>query len=281
MDDRRVIFVRHKLDPDTVRMLWDNQLIAIQFKNTSSIHPEGYDEPSARSAIKHLRMYCEEGVIVAASYRPYKPSTLLVGTIGPLDPDEAIKPIEWKGYFNKTVHIEDAIEVHYRDYPILAAVQPTGGTISKWHLGQKVLRSIINKEPLEWSVGSLDPGQLEVLCCEYLRATGEIESLLLPIGRNLQDVDIYGIRAGGSLTAAQVTHSSSDKQIKDKVKRLQEFDDPNISLFFFGPRNAQSELERFSIRYVPIEDVFDYLSSAEPDSAYRYMIEQMLRRHHS
>jgi len=236
MEKPVVVFVRHKFAPDIVRCLWDRQQIALQYQNIPSATPDDYEKKTAYEAIKRLRGFCEQGVIVAASYRAYEPAKLLIGTIGPGDPDKLIRIENLKGYFNKIVQIENAIEVQYSDYPILT-VQPTGGTISQWPIAADSVRAIYAGEPLK-GVHDLAPGQLEVLCYEYLCLIEKIGTLVLPLGRNLIDIDIYGFQENGKTTIAQVTHAAGLSQISDKYNRLLEYMGDDTDVFFFGPDSS-------------------------------------------
>lgn len=275
MENRKVVFVRHNFDEEIVQKLWEEKQIALRFRDIPSIYPEDYVRKFAQHAIRRLREYCREGVIVGASYRSYQPTKLRVGTIGPGDPDEMIRPIRLQNYYHKVVQLENVEEYSYRDYPILA-IQPTHGTISAWRLAGEHLRAIYTGQPLAWSVRALVPSQLEVLCYEYLRMTGEIDALLLPIGRSLVDIDIYGIRASGEKTVAQVTQQSAHSKVNEKCQRLCEYEGAGVNLIFFGPREARFDLE--PIRYIAIEDVFSHFMEADARSPHFQMIKHMLRR---
>jgi hypothetical protein len=272
MNNRKVIFVRHSFDPDIVKYLWERRAIAVRYQNIASINPEDYEKKFARDAISRLRSYCTEGVIVGASYRSHQPARLLVGVIGPGSPEELIRVEQINGYFHKVVQLQKPERVSYRDYPILA-IQPTHGTISEWKKVGKHLRAIYQGEALEWAATSLTPAQLEVLCYEYLRTTGQLDALVMPIGRGLPDIDIYGIRADDCEVIAQVTHAD-DKKVAQKHERLREYDGVNTDLVFFGPFDKRISQDP-DIRYIPIEDVFAFLTQV-PDSVQYKMIEHML-----
>lgn len=273
MKSRKVVFVRHNFDREIVQQLWMERQIALRFQDTAAVHPAGYEQVFAQHAIRRLRDYCTHGALVGASYRSYKSSRLLAGTIGPGNPDEMIRPLKIKGYFHKIVQLEDVKEFSYRDWPILA-VQPTHGTISEWHIAGKHLEAIYGGKCLPRSVEALVPSQLEVLCYEYLRLTGGIDTLILPIGRGLPDIDICGFRTNGKRVIAQVTHHSERTQVKEKLAKLREYSGEEAELLFFGPEKARFTDE--IVRYVATEDVFLYLEQAAPGSSHWRMIEHML-----
>ena len=110
--------------------------------------------------------------------------------------------------------------------------------------------------------------------------TGQLSALVMPIGRGLPDIDIYGIRSDGCKVIAQVTHAHKKPAVADKCKQLSEYAGEDTDLIFFGPRSGQEHCERDVIRYIPIEDVFDLLTRAKNSAQYK-MIEHMLGRQQS
>ncbi len=53
-----------------------------------------------------------------------------------------------------------------------------------------------------------------------------LQRLLLPVGKTLEDVDIYGVAEGGALVYAQVTnHRVSTKAAREKATRLRTYRD--------------------------------------------------------
>jgi hypothetical protein len=276
MSDTKVIFVRHKFEEDSVRQLWKNKQIALRFENIPSIIPEDYATKSGHDAMKRLQDFCAEGVIVGASYRSCEPFKLVTGTIGPGDPNELIQIANINGYHHKVVTLEHPKEYRYRDHPLLA-VQPRHGTISQWKIAGKYLRALYTGSELPRDVSSLAPGQLEVLCYEYLRLMCQIDALILPIGRSLRDIDIYGICTDGQRTIAQVTHSKSEQTVRKKRDYLIGYRGKGVRLFFFGPRQMQEKVsfEEYGIDFIATEEVFARLDE-EVEYVHHYMIEHML-----
>jgi hypothetical protein len=79
-------------------------------------------------------------------------------------------------------------------------------------------------ERLEDAVESLNPGQLEVLCEEYLRAgpkfgLPKLQYKLFPVGRQLKDFDIVGKDPTGKMILVQVS-GAHGKELEKKKKRL-------------------------------------------------------------
>lgn len=275
------VFIRHNMGstPSIRQELWDSRLIAVHYNNNTGIRPEDYPDdpeqpqnPRARKALRRLWRYCDEGAIVAAAYPDIR-DRLLLGQIVPGSQvvsrwfGEATNP---RVYCYKTVALTNNREIAYRDYPVLAAIQPQQGTITGWPSAQKVLQAIINHQPLPEEITSLSPGQLEVLCYEYLRYTGQITTLLLPIGRSLIDVDIFALDSVGADVIAQATYSDNEKVIKQKLERLKAFAPTQSRLFFFG--RAEKQIHDPKVTFIAAETVFSVLREAHPE-----LIRRMVR----
>ncbi len=267
----RAAFSRHKLAPSALQELWADRHIAIHYLDIPSIDPNDY-QGEGKNALKRLLRYCESGVIVGATYRSIKPAEMLIGRIR--KNSKIIIKNHGKSIY-KTVQLHDVLEVSYRDYPLLSAIQPIGRTLTGWPSAQKYLEAILDRKPLPWEVGSLHPSQLEVLCYEYLKLNSIVDALLLPIGRTLRDVDIYGINKNGTLIVAQVTHSNSISEITEKIKMLSEYYSKGVRLIYFGLEDF-NDIESF-VEYIPIELVFEFFSGAEKDTIQYRLINKMLR----
>lgn len=120
-------------------------------------------------------------------------------------------------------------------------------------------------------VDNLAPSQLEVICYEYLRSNQLLDALVLPIGRSLPDIDIYGIDKGGHKILAQVTHG---RVITKKLAQLKRFQNPNAKLIFFGPK--ASRFEDPLVQFISIEQVFASFWEADVNSIHHRLIEEML-----
>jgi len=186
------------------------------------------------------------------------------------------KDPNYNDYIYKVVRLKNAREISYLDHPLLAAIQPRQGTLTGWPSAEKYLQAILGKHKIPWSVTSLHPSQLEVICYEFLRLQGVLRALLLPIGRGLMDIDIFGIDASGKRILAQVTHSTDEKVIQDKLDRLKEYKSRGAKLLFFGPESSQ--FDDPAVRYISVEEVFDSLCADRTDPIYHRMISRMLKR---
>jgi hypothetical protein len=268
----QAVFIRHKLDssPAILEDLWANRVIAVHYANLPSTDPGDYNR-AGRTALTRLWQYCGSGVIVGATYRRIRPAEMVVGEI---EQGSRVEAREYDGRIYKVVQLKNAREVSYRDHPLLAAIQPRQVTVTGWPSAQKYLEALLKKGKIPWSVESLAPSQLEVICYEYMRREGLLSALLLPIGRALPDVDICGIDKCGRNVIAQVTHSSSRRTIAHKLKMLKHYRAAGTTLVFFGPGSCRVNAPQ--VWFIAIEDVFDRLSS-DGDSIYHQLISRMLR----
>lgn len=267
------MFIRHNMRSTTeiLEDLWSKRLIAVHFENKPSTKPEDYNS-AGEKALRRLWEYCKSGAIVGADFKSIRPACMLVGEIKPGSKVEAKK---FGNYVYKTVELKNAMEISYLDYPLLAAIQPRQTTITGWPSAQKYLEAIILGKKVPWNVESLHPSQLEVLCYEYLRMKEILDKLLMPIGRTLQDIDIFGINRQGRNVLAQVTHSTDSEEISEKIKKLKQYKSKGPILIFFGPESQEMHDE--DVRYISIKEVFDSLTSNHKSAYYR-MVSEMLGR---
>ncbi|MBI5651676.1 MAG: hypothetical protein HZC40_14715 [Chloroflexi bacterium] len=275
----QTVFIRHNLDSkrEILEHLWTERLIAVHFDPIPSTNPEDYGS-AGKVALKRMLKYCEAGAVVGAAFRSIRPSKMIVGEIEPgskVEVLERAKDPGYKDFIYKVVRLKNAREISYADYPLLVAIQPRQGTITGWPSAEKYLLAVLGKHRVSWSVDSLHPSQLEVLCYEYLKMRGILKALILPIGRTLMDVDICGLGADGQSVFAQITHSADHEEIKRKREQLKEFHSQEAELIFFGPASCKEDNQ--VDQYIPIEEVFEVLSHSGVDSVYRQMISRMLK----
>jgi hypothetical protein len=214
-----------------------------------------------------------DGGYVCAQY--FGHTELLIGTVPP-----NTKPVllrgEWGSIHNhrvavlKTLQLTNAKPLHPRDHCVIAANRPRQITISPWHAVGDAVAAIIEQrvQPLSWDLLSTD--RQEVGCSEFLRlpetsrfGLPRLQSLLLPVGRTLEDVDIVGIATDGKRVFAQVTWWPRQKAIDNgKLDRLRQFVDPNKShVVLFCKCDSPSIQD--GIHIFPVEEVFRTLNSLE------------------
>lgn len=270
----QAVFIRHNMagTRENLEDLWAKRIIAIHYADIPSLDPEAYRKPG-KAALTRLHKYCAAGAIVGASYRLIRPAKMLVGEI---QSGSKVFLTSYGDLIYKAVQLSNAIEVSYADYPLLAAIQPRQGAVTGWPSAQKYLAAILGREPIPWSVDSLAPSQLEVICYEYLRVSNILKALCLRIGRTLPDVDIYGIDENGQNVIAQVTHSNKPAVAQRKVDTLREYQSPGTKLILFGPE--RSRVADAAVEYVAIEAVFDLLSRPGIGPVYPKLISKMLLR---
>ncbi len=99
--------------------------------------------------------------------------------------------------------------------------------VSRWKVGER-LREVAKGRPRQAAFSSLSPAEQEAACAEFLRERHPsrpdlpvLKRLLLPVGRGLQDVDVYGVAEDGALVYAQVTnYRVRSKSATEKAERL-------------------------------------------------------------
>jgi len=269
------VFIRHNLDPSSgiLKDLWSRRLIAIHYDNIPSIKPDEYQQMEGRAALKRLLGYCKSGAVVGATYRSIRPDKIIIGEIAE---DSKVEILNYTNNSGKSEHLKvvqliNAQEISFLDYPLLAAIQPIQKTLTGWPSAEKYLLAILRGQSIDWGVGSLAPSQLEVICYEFLRGNSILKMLLLPIGRSLPDIDIYGLDEEGNKILAQVTYSRSISEIERKLAQLKEYQRNDVRLIFFG--RERFKREDALIQYISVEQVFDHLSS---NTDYRRLIATML-----
>jgi len=274
-------YIRHTfhghIGSAAIRKLQKNGLIAVHYKNIPSIEPKDYPKKSAKSSLKRLKGWCDQGKIVIADYGAFG---IWVGKIRPGSKVFA-KDIKDRTYTEQTgkkkvifkaVKLIGMRQARGNGALLLKAVQPRMCTINESLKGADCASAILaGKSSLGRNVKSLSPEQLEILCYEFLRMKGKIDFLLMPIGRTLKDIDIYGMK-GSKGVVAQVTQSSKEKDIQEKLKRLYSGEYKKYYKIFFAPFNP-SGLSR-QVIFFNINDVFTQMQKS---STHKQMVIQMLK----
>jgi hypothetical protein len=144
-----------------------------------------------------------------------------------------------KPHILKTLQIEAVREIEPTRAMSLKICRPPRTTATKWKaVGEKLACLVERKQmPEEW--GSLFDSEQETICAEYLRNSlitqpgfPILKHLLLPIGRTMKDVDIYGVSSENKLVFAQVTFKNKEAA-KQKLEKLKTYNDATSSLVFF------------------------------------------------
>lgn len=280
------IFIRHNqeavifMKPGRATELFNQNLIAIDFGPNRHKYPKGEEG----RALTKLRACRKKGAIVCAEYSEKdEPTKIVVSKI------RRNTRMRYKIILNKRIpktfeldkNLRQVIPIGSHGYMLLKAIRPRQGTVRTFRRLSSIqcVEAIFNKKSLPLKVGSLTPEQLEVICYEYLRDKKGLSRLIMPIGRTLQDVDIWGISKDGKDIFAQVTHSEDANKIGDKLVDLKSHKShmgKKSVLFFFGPENEKhkcSGTECTDINYIPVEVVFKEFKKSD-------MITAMLPRNY-
>jgi hypothetical protein len=274
---RRSCFIRHTeklaVPNSTIDTLWRGHLIAIHYPeqrnqrlgkaDNTSLDPNDYSG-TARAAMKTLSRLSEEGGYVWAEYRNHP--SCLVGKVVAGTPIE-IHRDKWREADRpgreavlKKLALVDAREIGPSECIALRAARPQQGTICQWsNIGER-LRYVVDRQTPPIALDALTPAQQEVMCSEFLRQPcpekswlPQLETLLMPVGRTMKDVDIYGLTVAGREIFAQVTyHPREDAAPKRSVLDLYARKHCHSILFCRAPAVLQEGL----VTVFPIEKVF-------------------------
>jgi hypothetical protein len=271
-------FVRHtqKLDIDekTYNMLLEENLIAIHFPYKSksptnekddctSTDPDDYENSSAKNAMRTLRNLSKEGGYVCAEYRtikgaligmikPHTPIKLLEGTWGTQKERKAVL---------KTLSLEKVQRIDPENYLKVSFARPIQGTICQWSKAGNRIECLVNGTQFEPTFDNISPVHQEVLCSEYLRSGIDcclpmIQSFLLPVGRTLKDIDIYGVTQAGEKVYSQVTYKNFE-QSHEKLEKLKKYRSENSHVVLFCKSSDTSHREVDGMLIYSIEKVFN------------------------
>lgn len=258
-------FVRHasKLDisDETYRALLDQHLIAIHFphekanpvpkKDSVSTDPADY-EGTARQNLKRMHMLAKNGGYVCAYYQFGRRCIL-----GKVKKGSKISLTEgqWKSQPEriaqlKTLELEMHRELTLEQQIAILAGRPRQGTLVRWKAVGSQIQRLVDRLPAEKIATNLSVSQQEVMVAEFLRQNVHddlpgMQSLLMPVGRTLKDVDIFGLSKSGQKLLVQVTNSHWDSaDIKHKVRRLSYYGATGNQLIIVGPGSKSPEYKQ-------------------------------------
>jgi hypothetical protein len=152
----------------------------------------------------------------------------------------------------------------------LRAGRPRQGTIVRWNCGTRLADLVEGRDPEEeWS--NLSTEQQEAACAEFLRLQRErndlprLRYLLLPVGRTLKDVDVYGLAEDGRELFAQVTyHTRGSRSSDEKVDKLRVYGEGGAHLVYFG--KGEDAVTKGGIHFVSAEDqVLAWIKEQSPE----------------
>jgi hypothetical protein len=286
---RNAWFIRHtkalSIEESDISTLWTRHKIAVHFpgtgkKSLASTDPEDYrSDAAAYFAMSRMKRLSELGGYVWAEYRGHDVAQLgeikqqkielLRATWAPQTKAKRLQFPQKAGQTTvlKTLQLENVRYIQPDQYIWLRSAKPRYRTISPWHGAGNKLESILKGKalPREWDM--LSTPQQEIVCSEFLRAhrlrgLPRLKRLLLPPGRSLPDIDVYGVSEGGRLIYAQVTFSGADE--KTKVKALQKYRASGECLFFC---QCDCTMREDGITFVPTALVHSWLKNDRGYSA--------------
>jgi hypothetical protein len=279
-------FIRHTekmaIDDGSMRNLFEEGLIAVHFphsrggtlleQDNDSIDPDDYAPRRGRRAITILKEIADNGGYVAAEYRIDHEIKRLVGYIPP-GQIELIRDARWRGGFYpkrpdghpavlKSLGFENYSEVSPGKHLVIFAGRPRQGTLRRWPGAGERIQRFVTGEGIQRKLDNLTPDQQETLCSEFLKETiatnfglPQLAHLLLPLGRTLKDIDIYGVSVDEYEIFAQVTHySDQDRQFALKLRSLKSYPSDSYRIMFCmcDKRYDQDEIIVF-----PLAEVYD------------------------
>jgi hypothetical protein len=240
---------------DDLKRLWEEDWIAIHFpgdtssneRDSESLVPADYEKPYEKGSIRAFAELAEAGGYVWA--QSYVSNSAKVGYVkGRREGGEGVvmdRDAHWElrgNYYPgredghpatlKTMQMERVVEVEKGKAMHLRVAAPQSIPFSRWPTVGCRLRDLV-EEGLqrfpEWSM--LASAEQEAACAEFLRERHAdrpelpiLKRLLLPVGRGMEDVDVYALTDDGNYLYAQVTHHWAHiAQARDKAARLGEY----------------------------------------------------------
>lgn len=289
-------FARHTKDLDvddsTRRILWEQYLVAIHFPgdgeaDTRSLDPEDYDGSGKRAMRLLVEMAAEGGYVCAQHYgwesvqlgyvSPGSRIKLLKGTWGTLNGREGREAVL------KSLQLESVKVVKPYDYATILVGRPRQGTLNHWPSAGTLIENIVREKLINPVLANLSYPQQEILCSEFLRTSRAsakglptLDSLVLPVGRTMKDLDFVGIATDGKPIFAQVTFSDPAAAVL-KSERLRKYDDGRgCHLLMFCSTEKLSRDDRIMV--IPLSMVFAEFTSTK---AGKKWLEYTLRQRES
>ncbi len=272
-------FVRHKnlaVNPEDLDRLWEDNKIAIHYPgdgrgpDSESIEPGDYRR-SDKGAIGCFKELSEKGGYVWAEserqtdakigrvqpqeYKPFR--TTWIKNSDPrykhkTDSDEAVL---------KVLQLVDFRPVHPGTAMGLRAGRPRG-TICRWKKCGRRLEALVKKDTPDYEWDDLSTELQEAACAEYLRLHDDfdlpkLQFLLLPVGKTLEDVDIFGMSKEGERIFAQVTFLEKENS-QDKIERLKKYVGQGNKVIYFCKCSMSSEED--SVFFIDVGRVWEWIS---------------------
>ena len=275
-------FIRHRigsLGHESIRELFEDDILAIHYpgdgpRDSRSCDAKDYKELGAKRAIRAFCSLAKTGGYVWAQYpgcRQVKIGTVEAGS----NVDRLSRRWEATGWTKKrkdrevgdlailkALKLTRVRTISADRLMMLRAVRPRGSTVCEWHKADGRLAKEVEGEELELRWRNLSPAQQEVATAQFLRehdlpGIPHLDMLLMPPGRTLKTVDIYGRATGddGRLFV-QVTNRTR-KAAEGKTAGLRDLRGPkNHLLMVCESDDVVSEDE---VTFVPISLVDEWI----------------------
>jgi hypothetical protein len=277
-------FVRHT-KAMTVRdqdldLLWAENKVAIHYpgegkEDSKSLFPGDYAHGSEKKAIRTLVELAENGGYVWTESRSQaeakigvvwpKTEVQLYSAIWTKPNDSRYEGRECAEATLKTLQLDRVKEITPFEAMSLRAARPRQGTIMRWRACGPRLQAFVEGKSVKQEWEYLSPDLQESACAEFLRLHSnphypKLAFLMLPVGRTLKDVDIYGIQNDGTEIFAQVTyHKKSDPESHQKVKSLKKYrEKEGTTRLIYFCRCSESVIED-GVTFVPVEEVLEWI----------------------
>jgi hypothetical protein len=277
-------FVRHTeamtVRDEDLNRLWSQNRIAIHFpgdgeRDSESLNPEDYTYDSEKRAVKILAELAENGGNVWAESRsqpnakigvvPPRTKVELYSAIYTKPNDPRYQGREGTEAILKTLRLDRVKEVAPHEAMSIRAARPRQGTIMRWRACGPRLEALVEGEALAHEWESLPPDLQESACAEFLRLHNnlhypKLSFLMVPVGRTLKDVDIYGIQHDGTEIFAQVTYRHKDEsESKSKVEALKKYREKEgaTQLVYFC--QCSESVVDDGVTFVPVEEVLAWI----------------------
>lgn len=282
-------FCRHTdglaIDDDTRKRLWDEKRIAVHYpfgkndeelpRDNESLDTADYKERGAITAISTLKRIADNGGYICAEYfgHPYarlglvEPGTEIEFFRGQWAPSRD-RPAPREAVL-KSLRLARTRELEPMESIALLVGRPRQGTLVQWHaIGSLIADLVEGRRPIP-SFDRLNPTLQEVMCAEFLRVSDANQTglprlvhLLLPVGRTMRDVDIYGVSADGRPLVAQVTH---DKYAAAQWKRdsLRKFAPMSNDVYLILFCDCDAAFTDGGVTVFPIRQAYDLFTSSQ------------------
>ncbi|MDQ6967724.1 MAG: hypothetical protein Q9M14_03470 [Mariprofundaceae bacterium] len=268
-------FIRHtgvlEISNDDITSMFKQGLVGIHYGSdykvdpSELLKPDAYKESSAVRSMNYLLNLAKSGGYIWSDYssisrtligKVYPNSKVFLKEFTPTKNLEYFTKNEKNKLFMKCIQLDETQEIKIDQQLPLRARRPRQGTFVKWHKSYGKISKIFGGNEAINCWNDLTPDQQEILVYEYLRETENdeyhIKYLLMPIGRTMKDIDIYGINSSGNKIFIQVTNLKEDHE---KIEALRQY--PSL-LVYAG--DVKNRIEN-NIKFINVYDIFDYFKS--------------------